>query len=257
MSGTNSWHQGMIAVEVDAGIATVTLNRPDKLNAMDRAFWGDLRDAIDWAGKHQAVRCLVLRGAGGRAFSAGGDVASFADLVSDAQRHAFQVDAMATFEAVATCARPTIAAVQGYALGGGCELAMACDIVIAAEGAVFGLPEARFGLVPGYGVLRAPIVAGAQLAKLMIFAGERLTADEALRHGLVQKLCAADRFEGEVARIAAAIAAAPPEAIAAAKALIDAALDPERIRASIDAVTRLHATEDARRGVSGFLGAQA
>lgn len=257
MSGTNAWRRGMIAVEVDARIAFVTLDRANKLNAMDRAFWGDLRGAIDWAAGHPAVRCLVLRGAGDRAFSAGGDVASFAELRSDAERRAFQIDAMETFEAVATCARPTIAAVRGYAFGGGCELAMACDMALAADDALFGLPEARFGLVPGYGVLRAPEVVGAQLARLMIFAGERLSAEEALRHGLVQKIFAVDRFEAEVRRIAMAIAAAPAEAVAAGKVLINAALDPRRVHASIDAVTRLHGSEETQRAVRGFIGAQA
>lgn len=257
MNEAGAWSQGMIRVDVDGAVGIVTLDRPDKLNAMNRGFWSDLRGALDWTHGHEGLRCLVLRGAGERAFSAGGDVASFAALDSDAARRDFQIEAMAAFEAVATAALPTVAAVRGYAFGGGCELAMACDMVIAADDASFGLPEARFGLVPGYGVLRAPLVLGAQLTKLMIFAGERLTADEALRHGLVQKVVPAARLTDEAHLIATAIAAVPPAAIATAKALIAAALDPARVRASVEAVSRLHASEDSQRAVRSFVGREA
>lgn len=257
MSGTSAWRQGMVAAEQDASVVLITIDRPDKLNALDRDFWPDLRAALQWATGREEARCIVLRGGGTRAFSAGGDVASFAALLSDEERRDFQVDAMATFEAVATCQLPTIAAVRGYALGGGCELAMACDMVIASDDAVFGLPEARFGLVPGYGVLRAPTVVGASLAKLMIFAGERLGAAEACHHGLVQKVCPPDALMDEVLRLARAIAAAPPAAIAAGKALIAGATDAARVETSIDMVTRLHATHESRSAVSGFVSAEA
>lgn len=256
MSETDAWRHGMVSIQTEAAVAVLTLDRPEKLNAMDRGFWDDLRAALDWATGREGVRCLVLRGAGERAFSAGGDVASFVELRTDEARRGFQEEAMAAFEAVATSLLPTIAAVRGYAFGGGCELAMACDMVIAAEDAQFGLPEARFGLVPGYGVLRAPILAGPQLAKLMIFAGERLTADDALRHGLVQKIVPSPMLMAEVMRIAGAVAKVPPTAIATAKALIHSALDPELVRGSVDAVTRLHATEESRLAVRRFMESQ-
>jgi enoyl-CoA hydratase len=254
MNAEASWRRGMVRIDVDGAAALVTFDRPDKLNAMDRAFWPDLRAALSWVEAQPDLRCVVFRGAGTRAFSVGGDVASFAALGTAEMRREFQVDAMATFEAVAASPMPTIAAVHGYALGGGCEMAMACDIAIAADDAVFGLPEARFGLVPGYGVLRAPSIVGAQMAKLMIFAGERLTAAEALRHGLVQKLFPAEALIPEALKLAASIASAPRSAIGAGKSLIRATLDPALIQLSIETVTALHSTPESRNAVSAFSG---
>jgi len=126
--------------------------------------------------------------------------------------------------------------------------------VIAADDAVFAMPEARFGLVPGYGVLRAPSVVGAQMAKLMVFAGERLDAESALRHGLVQRLSTADGLMDEARSLARTIAAVPPAAIAAGKTLINAAIDPDRVALSVETVTALHSTPESRAAVSSFGG---
>lgn len=251
MSRSPNWQRGMVRVDLEDTVAFVTFDRPEKLNAMDRAFWPDLRAALAWA-EEMTARCIVFRGAGTRAFSVGGDVKSFAALSTEDERRAFQIDAMQTFDAIAQCALPTIAAVRGLALGGGCEVAMACDMVIAADDAVFAMPEARFGLVPGYGVLRAPSVVGAQMAKLMVFAGERLDAESALRHGLVQRLSTADGLMDDARALARTIAAVPPAAIAAGKALINAAIDPDRVALSVETVTALHSTPESRAAVSSF-----
>ncbi len=253
MSQSPNWQRGMVRVDLDETVAFVTFDRPEKLNAMDRAFWPDLRAALAWT-VEAGARSIIFRGAGTRAFCVGGDVKSFAALATEDERRDFQIDAMATFDAVAQCPLPTIAAVRGLALGGGCELAMACDIVVAADDAVFGMPEARYGLVPGYGVLKAPSVIGVQMTKLMVFAGEQLNAENAQRHGLVQRLSTVDRLMDDALSLARAMAAVPPTAIAAGKLLINSAIDPARVALSVETVTALHSTPESRAAVSSFGG---
>ncbi len=251
MSRPAAWARGMVRGELDGSVALITLDRAEKLNAMNRAFWPDLRAALDWA-RHMDARCLLFSGGGERAFSVGGDVRSFAELATTEERREFQKDAMATFDAVARSELPTIAAVHGHALGGGCELAMACDVVIASDDAVFGLPEARFGLVPGYGVLRGPALVGPQMTKLMIFGGERLDAGQALRCGLVQRLSSRERLIEDALTIARNMALVPPAAIAAGKALIGAGIDAALVDQSIETVTALHTTPESRAAVARF-----
>ncbi len=250
--GAPSWARGMVRIDLSGAIARLLLDRPDKLNAMDRQFWPDLRAGLDWIATQDA-RAIVMTGAGKRAFSVGGDIASFAALTTDVARREFQVDAMATFEAVASCTIPTIAAVNGLALGGGCEIAMACDFVLAARSATLGMPEARFGLVPGYGVLAAPPIMGLQMSKLMILTGEHLSAEDALVCGLVQRLCDDGELMAEAMRLAGKIASASPEAIAAGKALLNRPIEPEAVEASIRTISNLHATAESRAAVARFL----
>ena len=242
----------MIRVECDNNVAQIVLSRPEKLNAMDRSFWGDLRSALHWIAD-QDIRAIIFTGEGERAFSVGGDIASFAELETAGDRRAFQIEAMEAFDAVASSPLPTIAAVSGLALGGGCELAMACDFVLSARSAVFGLPEARFGLVPGYGILAAPAIVGVQMAKLMILTGETLTADEALKFGLTQKVCDDEALNGEALRLARKMAETSPHAITAAKAILGRQIGAEEVAESVEIVSRLHATAESRKAVLLFL----
>lgn len=247
-----AWSRGMIRIARHGATALLLLDRPEKLNAMGRSFWGDLRSAVDWVGEHSDLGAIVITGSP-TAFSVGGDVASFASLTTSEARHEFQIDAMASFDAVASSPVPVIAAVNGYALGGGCELAMAADIVLAGKTAQFGLPEVRFGLVPGYGVLRAPKLVGDQMAMLMILAGERLDAEEALKCGLVQKVYEDERLLGEALRIAAAIGKASRHAVGVSKDLIRKSLRTAEVNRSIEAISGLHGTQESRVAVSKFL----
>ena len=248
----HAWRRGMVRIDREGPVALLVMDRPAKLNAMDRTFWPDLRAGLDWIAG-QDIRAVILTGSGKVAFSAGGDFASFAALEDDAERRAFQVDAMATFEAVATFPIPIIAAVNGLALGGGCEIAMACDFVLAARSAKFGLTEARYGLVPGYGVLAAPRIVGVQMAKLMIFSGETIAAEEARGCGLAQRLCDDEQLMVEAMRLASAMADVSPHAIAAGKALIKAPITRDEAIASIDWISRLHGTQESRDAVARFL----
>ena len=243
----------MVSGGIERQIATITFDRPEKLNAMNRAFWSDFGEILGWIESFDTVRAIVITGAGERAFSVGGDIASFAELQTDEQRRAFQIEAMGTFESVERTAIPTIAAVRGFALGGGCEMALACDMVVASHNAKFGMPEARFGLVPGYGIMRAPNVIGRKMTKLMVLGGEQIDVNMASRCGLVQHVCAPEEVLSEAVRLAGKIAQAPPEAVRIGTELIDRAADRESFERSIEAVSFLHSTEDARAAVAAFL----
>lgn len=244
---------GDLAVRVDGAVCLVKIDRPDKLNAMTRRFWADLRDVIRQATDDTAVRAMIVTGAGERAFSAGGDIESFTALDDLAAKRVFQEDAMATFAAVETAPFPVIASVNGLALGGGCELALACDIVLAADNAEFGMPEARLGLVPGYGILRAPEILGRNRANALIYGGGRMSADEALQSGFVTSIHALDDLPHAAMALGHRIAALSPAALATGKRVINrhcSAADSDR---SVEALTLLQAGDDAAEGFRAFL----
>jgi enoyl-CoA hydratase len=243
-----------LRVAAEGGVAVLTIDAPAKLNAMGRTFWPELRDALAALEADGETRVVIVTGAGEKAFSAGGDIASFAELTDVAAKRAFQEDCMRTFAAVEESPLPIIAAVRGYAMGGGCELALACDIVIAADTAVFAMPEAAVGLVPGFGVLRAPAVIGRHWTKLMIFAGERVDAATAREIGLVQKVVPAAELMAAARKLAERVAAAAPLAVATGKALVNRGVDRGEFDHSTAALTTLHATGDAAEGIRAFVG---
>jgi enoyl-CoA hydratase len=244
---------GVIGIEVDGAVAVLTLDAPEKLNAMDRAFWPAMRAALAELEADEQVRAVIVTGAGQKAFSAGGDIEGFAALESTRSKRAFQDDCMRTFAAVEESPLPVIAAVNGYAMGGGCELTLACDIVLAADTAVFGMPETAVGLVPGFGVLRAPSVIGRHWTKLMMFAGERVDAATALQIGLVQKVVPAAELMAEARKLAERVAAAAPLAVATGKALVNRGVDRGEFDHSSAALTTLHGTADAAEGIAAFV----
>jgi enoyl-CoA hydratase len=232
---------GHLLMTAQGPISIITMNRPDKLNAMHVSFWPDLRTAIADLENDGQTRVVIITGAGDEAFSAGGDIAGFAQLESLEQRRRFQNDAMRTFAAVEESTLPIIAAVNGWALGGGCELTLACDMVIASARARFGMPEASLGLVPGYGVLRAPQVIGRQMTKLLVMAAERIDAQEALRIGLVQRIVPHESLM--------------PEALAhlIGKKLVNRGIDRSEFDYSVEALTVLQSSDDTREGIAAFM----
>lgn len=244
---------GGLSVSRDGAVATLWLDRPEKLNAMNREFWPELRRRLGDLAADDAIRAIVITGRGDRAFSAGGDIASFDVLEDDAARRAFQVDCMETFVAVERCPLPVIAAVNGLALGGGCELAMACDVVLAERSAQFGMPEANLGLVPGYGIVRAPVVIGRQWTNWLVMSGERIDATTAAAIGLVQRVTEDGAVLGEALRIAARIAGLSRDGMVATKALSGAPTSPARLEDSIETLSRLHSGADGREGRRAFL----
>jgi enoyl-CoA hydratase len=211
-----------------------------------------LRDLLDAAAARPAIRAVVLTGSGDRSFSTGGDIDAFARLGTAAARRDFVADCLRTFAAIEDCRLPVIAAVNGWALGGGCELALACDIVLAAEHASFGMPEASVGLVPGFGILRAPAILGRHTAKLMVLAGERITAPRACELGLVQQVLPGEELVPAALRLGERIAARAPLAVEVGKRMVNRGIDRGEAGYSVEAVAMLYATRDAAEGIAAF-----
>ena len=245
-----------VDVERAEGIATVTMNRPDALNAFDTTQLERLLNALRELRADRAVRCVVLTGAGDRAFAAGADIREMAEL-SPLAGLAFGRLGHAVTAAVEGLPQPTIAAVNGYALGGGCELALACDIRLAAENAQFAQPEAGLGIPPGWGgTQRLPRLVGPGLAAELIFTGRRVAADEALRIGLVNAVYPADQLLPEATKLARRIAANSPRAVAAAKQLMALAFagDPGAgLAAELTLFGQSFGSADQREGMRAFV----
>lgn len=244
---------GDLRITQHGHVALVEMHRPAKLNAMGRSFWADLRAVLERLEHDGETRVVVITGAGDKAFSVGGDIASFAELKTLEEKRAFQIDAMRTFAAVEDTRLPVVAAVNGWALGGGCELTLACDIVLASDKAVFGMPESALGLVPGFGVLRAPSVIGRQMTKLMVMAAERLDAEQALAAGLVQRVVPHAQLMSEALALADRIAQNSPYAHDVGKRLINRGVDRGEFDYSVEALTVLQSSADTAEGVSAFL----
>lgn len=174
-----------LEVEVSDRVATVTLNRPDKLNALDSATETELQDVFPRLAADEAVGGIIVTGAGDKAFVAGADIGELAGLgATQGKEFAFQ--GQTTFTRIAQCPKPVVAAVNGYALGGGCELALACHLRVASEKARFGLPEVTLGLIPGHGgTQRLARIVGLGRALEMVLTGRQVKAGEALEWGLV------------------------------------------------------------------------
>ncbi|GAC1540676.1 MAG: enoyl-CoA hydratase-related protein [Vulcanimicrobiaceae bacterium] len=211
-----------IGVDRSDGIATVTLDRPKVLNALNFAMVRELCDALATLEADDAVRVVILTGSGDRAFAAGADIGELSALPSAIDGVAVARSGQALTLQIERMRTPVIAAVNGFALGGGCELAMACDIRIASDGARFGQPEVNLGLLPGYGgTQRTARLLGRGTAMYLCLTGEMVDATEALRVGLVQRVVPHATLLAECKRVAALIAAKAPLAIAATKRAID------------------------------------
>jgi enoyl-CoA hydratase len=243
----------MLVVARDEAIAVVTMNRPRKLNAMGRGFWPELRTVLAALEADGGVRCVIITGAGDKAFSAGGDIASLAELGGLVERRAYQQDAMRSFMAVEQSPLPIVAAVNGYAFGGGCELALACDMVIAAEHATFAMPEAGLGLVPGYGVLRAPDRIGRAMTKLLVMSRRPIDAATALRIGLAQLIVPGAELMAVARTLAGEIAQSSPLALEVGKKMIDRTLARAEFDYSVEALALLQAAPDVAEGTRAFL----
>jgi enoyl-CoA hydratase/carnithine racemase len=240
----------MLSYEVQGPVGWATIDRPDKLNAMTRAFWGELEQTLRRAAADDDVRVLVFRGAG-RCFSVGGDIEGFGELADTLDRRRYVQEALGALRAVDAFPKPTIAAVHGHALGGGCELTMVCDIVVADATARFGTPESAVGLVPGLGVVRGPAHLNLHWMKYLVMTGETLDADEARLAGLVNRVTAAGEHEALAGELAQRIAARAPLALAVGKQILNRHAD-EGYAHAIEAVTLLQGTADLQEGVAAF-----
>ncbi|OYR62032.1 enoyl-CoA hydratase [Halorubrum ezzemoulense] len=245
-----------IAFDVDdRGVATITVDRPEQLNALTAETLEAIEDALDEAAERDA-RALVIAGAGDEAFVAGADISHMVDL-STPEAQAYAELGHRVADAIETFPAPTIAAVDGYAFGGGCELALACDLRVAAESAVLGQTEIDLGIIPGWGgTQRLPALVGDEVARRLIFLGERIDATEAAEVGFVGEVVADDDFEDRIDELAGELAAKPATALRAAKEALNAA--GEGSAATGLALERrawagLFGTHDQREGMTAFL----
>lgn len=245
-----------LLIETAAGIRTVTINRPDKLNALNRDTITELRAAFDQAATDPRVRVIVLAGSGSKAFVAGADIAELAKLtpVECLEFSRYGQDMMLRVERFG---KPVIAKIQGFALGGGFELAMCCHLRIASENAKIGQPEINLGVIPGFGgTQRLLRLAGRSAALELCLLGHHISAQRAYELGAITRVVPADQLDAEVQKIAEQLAASAPQAI---RGTLDAVLigGEAHIEAGLDyesqAFAICAATADMREGTSAFL----
>lgn len=235
----------------DDGVAVITMNRPEKLNAMGVEFFARLPAVLADLDADRSIGAAVITGAG-RAFSAGGDIESFAQLTDHHAYRSHLKRVFDAFHAVETARVAVIGAVNGLAYGGGTELVLACDYVIASDEATFGFREVTVGLTPGWGAIRGPDVIGRSWTRRLALTGEIISADQALQIGLVQAVVPADRLAAEARGLAARIAAQPRLATAVGKQLINRGTTPGFIE-SIEATALLFTTDEHKKAVTEFL----
>ena len=247
---------GPVRLEVEAGIATVTLDRPEALNAISTELAASLAGTFEPLATRRDLRAVVLTGAGDRAFCAGADLkerSGFDDHGWFEQREVFRRG----FGAVRRCPLPTVAAVVGFALGGGCELALACDLVVAADDATFGLPEVRLGLVPAGGGTQLLVRrVGRSAAKDLVLTGRQVGAAEAQRLGLVDRVVPRASVRQGARDLAAGIAANAPTAVRLAKWAVDLGAD-LAVEAGLEvedqAWRRAVLSDDRREGIAAWV----
>lgn len=239
----------------DDGILTLTINRPDKLNALSHDLLTALGEAFERAKDDEAVKAVVLTGAGTKSFVAGADIGQFSDLDAESGQH-FAERGQRVFDQIAQLPKAVVAAVNGYALGGGCELAMACHLRVASEKAIFGQPEVGLGIIPGYGgTQRLPRLVGLGVATELVLTGARIGADRAYQIGLVNQVVPHDETLAAATKMAQAIAAQAPVAI---RLTLEALRHSDRPLADgQEAEAKLFgqacATDDVREGATAFL----
>jgi enoyl-CoA hydratase len=244
-----------VLYEKKDGIAYVTLNRPKVLNALNTPTWIDLKTAFEAAKADTSVHGVILTGAGDKAFIAGADISELAhvDAYEAEESSRFGQDVLSLIE---NLGKPVVAAINGFALGGGCETAMACTIRIAAEHAKFGQPEVKLGLLPGGGgTQRLPRLVGLAKARDLVYRGRQVPADEALDIGLVDRIAPTADVLGLATQLARSFAEGPSLAYAAAKralAASDRSLE-EGLRIEREAFVALFATRDQEEGMRAFL----
>jgi enoyl-CoA hydratase len=242
-----------ILTETRGRVGLLTLNRPQALNALNNALVNELMDALSAFDADEGVNVMVIAGSQ-RAFAAGADIKEMADKTVQQMMDA---DPTAVFGRIRTIRKPVIAAVSGWALGGGCELALSCDMIVAGESARFGLPEVTIGVMPGAGgTQRLPRAVGKALAMEMILNNRSLSAAEALQAGLINRVVPSERFLEEALQLAAEIASRAPLAVQAAKQMIQQAYErplEDGLYEERQVFYNLFASHDQKEGMAAFL----
>jgi len=244
-----------IVVEKRDMVGIIKMNRPDSLNALNIATLGEIRDAVISLNTEDDVKVLIFTGEG-KAFIAGADIKQMKDMNEDEAREFCNLG-QKIFDIIENLDKPVIAAVNGFALGGGCELAMACDIRIASEHAKFGQPELNLGIIPGFGgTQRLSRLVGKGIAKELIFTADMIDAQTALRIGLANKVVAPENLLDEALAMAQKIASKGPAAIMIAKSVINRGMEvdlPKGLSIERDGFVQCIASGEAKEGMEAFV----
>jgi enoyl-CoA hydratase len=241
---------------ISEGIITITINRPDKLNALNKQVLGELSTVLDEVYTSGDIKAAIITGAGQKAFVAGADISEFSLLDSVGASYLAAFGQEQVFNKIENCPKPIIAAVNGYALGGGCELAMACHFRLASEQAKFGQPEINLGIIPGYGgTQRLTVLVGKGKAMEMIMTGEMISASEAKSWGLVNHITKAESLIDDTKALVKIIIDKAPQAISKIITLVNMAVKGSinGLQEEIKAFGELFDTADAKEGVGAFL----
>jgi len=246
----------ILKFEVKNNVGVLTISRPQALNALNSAFFREMNLMLDQIIRNELVKVLIITGEGNKSFVAGADISEMVNMDPEVA-YRFAETGHETFNRIAGLDIPVIAAVNGFALGGGCELAMACDIRIAASNAKFGQPEVNLGLIPGYaGTQRLPRIVGLPNAMWLLMSGDAITADVALRMGLVQIVVEQENLLEEAMKLAGRIASKGPFAVRLVKSVVRAGMETDFNAASQMEARRfseLFGTPEAKEGMKAFL----
>lgn len=242
-----------IKITIDRKIAVVTINRPESLNALNTQVFNDLESVFDFLENEKTVNCIIVTGSGEKSFVAGADIKEFSDFsqekATDLSKRGHFV-----FNKIENLSKPVIAAVNGFALGGGLELAMSCHLRYASENAKLGLPEVTLGLIPGYGgTQRLPKLVGKGIANEMIFSAKMISAEKAKSIGLVNEVFSLEELLTKTQELAEQIVKNSPQGIAKAIKAVNASDKENGMESEINSFGELFAQGDFKEGVSAFL----
>lgn len=243
-----------ILLENEGQISTITINRPQSLNALNGATISELSEALSQLEQDSNCRVIIITGSGEKSFVAGADIKEFSDFGQDKAEELARNGQNSLFNKIENLRKPVIAAVNGFALGGGLELAMACHIRYASENAKLGLPEVTLGLIPGYGgTQRLPKLVGKGLANEMIFSAKMISASRAKEMGLVNEVFSLEELLPKTKELATLISKNSPQGISKAIAVVNASDSAEGYELEIKSFGELFEMEDKKEGVSAFL----
>lgn len=239
---------------LEDGIFYITINRPDKLNALNKTVFNELDSAIDEVYDNAAIKSAIITGAGSKAFVAGADITEFLELTTD-QAPALAKRGQVVFDKIENSPKPIVAAVNGFALGGGCELALACHFIYASENAKFGQPEVNLGLIPGYGgTQRLSQVIGRNRAMELLMSGNMITAKEAMEYGMVNKVVSPEELLSKTKEILMTIQSKAPVAVSKAIECINNFDHTQQgYDFEIEKFTECFNTDDMKEGAAAFL----
>jgi len=246
-----------IEYQQEGHVGLLIIQRPQALNALNAQVLEELSTFAKEISQNKEIRALVITGSGEKAFVAGADIKAMADMTQKEARD-FSITAQTAFDSIERLPFAVIAAVNGFALGGGCELALACDIIIASEKAKFGLPEVTLGLLPSFGgTQRLPRAIGLFKAREMIFSGELYSAQDCMMMGLVNRVTTPDQLLPEAQKLAQTIASRAPIAIAKAKQSINTGFEihmNDGLKREAELFGELFSTQDQKEGIAAFIG---